>query len=149
MEYRESSPEMASDPILGLLNVSFAHHICVHRLPSLCARLPEARACLFVSPRAISGAQPFQTLTVRGDSVPPDARTTSVAERSGTEGRRACREATAHHIKRGKRERQAFLRRAAMYLRRAVHSGAKLSAERLGDSDGFDRCSLRIVSLPR
>ena len=48
-----------------------------------------------------------------------------------------------------KRERQAIVRRAPVSLRRAVHSGAARSAERLDAGDGLDRCSLCIVDLPK
>jgi hypothetical protein len=47
MENREPTPEVAFDPVLSLLNVSPAHHTCVHRVSPFCARLPKARACLF------------------------------------------------------------------------------------------------------
>src|ERR1700722_15700682 len=47
MENREPSPEVAFDPVLGLLNLSPAHHTCIHCASPFCARLPEARACLF------------------------------------------------------------------------------------------------------
>jgi len=47
VENREPSPEVALDPILGLLNVSFTHHTWIYRVSPFCARLPQARACLF------------------------------------------------------------------------------------------------------
>jgi hypothetical protein len=47
-----------------------------------------------------------------------------------------------------KRERQAFLRRAAICFRRAVHSEAARSGE-VDAGDSLVRCSLRIVELPR
>jgi hypothetical protein len=58
MENRELTPEVAFDPVLGLLNVSLAHHTCVHRVSPFCARLLKARACLFSFTRAIFDAQP-------------------------------------------------------------------------------------------
>lgn len=46
------------------------------------------------------------------------------------------------------RERQALLRRAAMGLRRAVHSGAARSAWQLHHAERLDRGTLRVVELP-
>jgi len=57
VENRESTPEVAFDPVLGLLNVSLAHHASVHRISPLCSRLPKARACLLsFTPRHFWGA---------------------------------------------------------------------------------------------
>src|SRR6266404_5204236 len=58
MENREPTPEVAFDPVLSLLNVSPAHHTCVHRVsPFTPACRRPGRAC-FLSPRTIFGAQP-------------------------------------------------------------------------------------------
>ena len=47
------------------------------------------------------------------------------------------------------RERPALRRRAAIWLRRAVHSEAARSAERLDRADRLDRGPSRVIELPR
>ena len=69
MENREPAPEVASDPVLGLLNVSPAHHTCVHRVsPFAPACRRPGRVC-FLSPRTIFGRNRLtQTRTVARNS---------------------------------------------------------------------------------
>src|SRR5260370_37215676 len=53
VENREPTPEVAFDPGLGLLNVSFAHHACIHCVSPFAPACRRPGGVCFLSPRSI------------------------------------------------------------------------------------------------
>jgi hypothetical protein len=102
VENREPTPEVAFDPVLRPLNVSFAYRAYIHRVSPFLRPLAEGQGVpVFFHPAPFLGRNRLtQTRTVARNSDPPAAQPASVTERNGPQGWRACGEATAHNIKR-------------------------------------------------
>ena len=108
--------------------------------------LTRRLACCCLYPRQFWGRNRLtQTSTVASNPDPPDAQRASVTARSGLLGWCVCSEATAHHGKRREAGTADAPAPCGGVVRRAVHSVAARSADRLDGPERFDRGSFRIT----